>query len=474
MRVTAAFSRLLVLPGVWVKKVRFEPDRVVVYVALRRKKLQCPKCSYSTRHRESKQRHDSVWRHLDLGVWRLEVHARLRRLVCPEHGAHVEGVPFARDGARFTRDFDNLVAWLATKTDKSATCRLTRIDWLTVGRVIKRVGEELIDGDRLSDLFVISIDEVAWRKGHRYLTLIGDHLRGAVAWGCEGKGQAAADQFFAELDPEIAASVSPPPRHAAQAKQPRQAPEPAIMVPFGPCPTVPAGEGIPAAWVAPGSELDPAIVARASRLTAVSMDMTGGYAKSVKQHAPQATIVIDNYHVVQLATKALDEVRREYWNELRRAGETAAAKQFKHDRWALLKNPDDLTDQQATVLAAIRSGGGKVARAWAMKEMVRAIFAPGLTVEAVNELLDRLLARLSRCRLAPFIRLGRTIRKHRDGILAARRLKLSNARAEALNNKVKLIVRRAFGFHSADAVLALVHLTCGPVTLTLPHEQAFA
>ena len=104
--------------------------------------------------------------------------------------------------------------------------------------------------------------------------------------------------------------------------------------------------------------------------------------------------------------------------------------------------------------------------------MVRAIFAPDLTVAAVSELLDRLLARLARCRLKPFIRLGRTIRKHRDGILAARRLKLSNARAEALNNKVKLIVRRAYGFHSANAALALVHLTCGPVTLTLPHEQS--
>ena len=108
-----------------------------------------------------------------------------------------------------------------------------------------------------------------------------------------------------------------------------------------------------------------------------------------------------------------------------------------------------------------------------MKEMVRAIFAPGLTVEAVAQLLDRLLARLARSRLKPFVRLGHTIRKHREGILAARRLKLSNARAEALNNKMKLIVRRAYGFHSADAALALVHLTCGPVTLTLPHELAF-
>jgi transposase len=466
MRVTAALSRLLRLSGVWVRAVSFDPDRVLVTVALRRRRLHCPKCSYVTRHRESKQHHDSVWRHLDLGVWRLEVHARLRRLRCPEHGALVEGVPFARDGARFTRDFEDLVAWLATKTDTTATCRLVRIDWHTVGRIIKRVGDDLLDGDRLSDLFEISVDEVAWRKAHRYLTLVGDHRRGCVVWGAEGKGQAAADEFFDALDPPPA----DPPAHAGRSWEP----PPALMVPFGPCPTVPAGEGIPGAWLEPGLELDPCLIARAGRLTAVSMDMTGGYAKSVRDHAPQATIVIDNYHVVQLATKALDEVRREHWNELRGAGQPDAAKQFKHDRWALLKNPDELTDRQATTLAAIQAGGGKVARAWAMKEMVRAIFAPGLTVDAVGELLDRLLSRLSRCRLRPFIRLGRTIPKHRDGILAARRLKLSNARAEALNNRVKLIVRRAYGFHSAQAALALVHLSCGPITLTLPHEQALA
>ncbi|MGI8411149.1 MAG: transposase [Solirubrobacteraceae bacterium] len=444
MRVTAAFSRLLRLPGVWVRKVAFHADRVVVTVVLTRRKLCCPKCCYSTWHRESHQHHDSVWRHLDLGVWRLEVHARLRRLRCPEHGALVEGVPFARDGARFTRDFDDLIAWLATRTDKTATCRLTRIDWRTVGRVIERVGQELLDGDRLEGLFEISIDEVAWRKGHRYLTLIGDHRRRCVVWGCEGKGQAAADEFFAELDPDT--------RRDADHGRDAEAAEIHVKPPAE-------------------ADADVAIGERAGQLRAVSMDMTGGYAKSVRRHAPQAVICIDNYHVVQLATKALDEVRREHWNELRQAGDPDAAKQFKDSRWSLLKNPEDLTDRQADTLTALHAAGGKIPRAWAMKEMVRAIFAPGLSEQAVAELIDRLLARLSRSRLKPFVRLGRTIRKHRDGILAARRMKLSNARAEALNNKAKLITRRAYGFHSANAALALIHLTCGPITLTLPHEQ---
>ena len=444
MRVTTAFNRLLDLPGVSVRKVSFEPGCVVVSVALRRRRLECPKCSYSTAHRESVQHHDSVWRHLDLGAWRLEIHARLRRLRCPEHGALVEGVPFARYGARFTADFENLVAWLATKTDKTAICRLTRIDWQTVGRIIERVGDELLDESRLDDLFEISIDEVAWRKGHRYLTLVGDHRRRAVVWGTEGKGKAAADEFFQELDPLKQVEQDAADSAEIQAQAPAE------------------------------EQAEQKIGERAAKLVAVSMDMTGGYAKSVREHAPQATIVIDNYHVVQLATKALDEVRREHWNELRQAGEKGAARAFKDARWSLLKNPGDLTDRQLDTLTALQAAGGKVPRAWAMKEMVRAIFAPSLTVDDVTQLIARLLSRLSRSRLEPFIRMGRTIRKHREGILAARRLKLSNARAEALNNKAKLIVRRAYGFHSARAALALIHLTCGPVTLTLPHEQKLA
>ena len=187
-----------------------------------------------------------------------------------------------------------------------------------VGRIIKRVGDELIHADRLNGLFEISIDEVAWRKGHEYLTLVGDHREGCVVWGTEGKGQAAADRVLrTRSTPPPADPPAPPQPLAAGAGD------------HGPVRPLPDRPGRPRhpRRMAPGRQrARPAIFARASRLTAVSMDMTGGYAKSVREHAPQAEIVIDNYHVVALATKALDEVRREHWNELRHAGETGAAK----------------------------------------------------------------------------------------------------------------------------------------------------
>ena len=466
MRVTTAFSRLLRLgKGVVVKKVRFGPGTVIVEVALRRRRLICPECGFSTRARKDTRPEISSWRHLDLGVWRLEIRCQLRRLWCPVHGARTEAVPFARPLSDFTRDFECLVAWLATRTDKTTITRMLRIDWRTIGRIIRRVCDDELDPDRLAELYDIGIDEVSWKKQHNYLTLIVDHRRRQVVWGCEGQGQKAADAFFTELDPDPASSPPPVP-----AGQPRQPPEPAIMVPFGPCPTVPADHGIPAAWLGPDRELDPAIVARASRLIAVSMDMTGGYAKSVRHHAPQATICIDPYHIVQLANQALDEVRRAYWNELRTLSDPDAAKRFKDSRWCLLKRPEKLTDQQAATLARIKAAGGEVWRAYTLKEAVRGIFEPGLSLEDVEVLIKRLLSRLARSRLDPFIRLGKTIRKHRDGILAAIRLGINQGRTEALNNKVRLITRRAYGFHSAHAALALIMLTCGPVTLHLPHE----
>jgi len=110
VRVTTAFKRLLRLDDVNVSDVEFLPAVVVVTVVLRRRRLVCPHCGHKSRWRHDTRPAPSMWRHLDLGVWRVEVRASLRRLVCPSHGVVVEGVPFARPGAHLTRDFDDLPA----------------------------------------------------------------------------------------------------------------------------------------------------------------------------------------------------------------------------------------------------------------------------------------------------------------------------------------------------------------------------
>jgi transposase len=411
MRVTRAFSRLVDLEGIWVRQVRFFPDRVVVRVALRRRRLRCPLCEFSTPHRHNQQAVESVWRHLDLGIWRLELRAQLRRLQCPEHGVRVESVPFARHRSGFTRDFEQLVAWLATRTDQSAITRLVRIDWDTVGRIIARVSADELDPDRLENLFEIGIDEVSWKRQHNYLTLVADHIRGQIVWGTAGNDSTAAHRFFRQIGRS-----------------------------------------------------------RSHAIEVISLDMGPGYAQAAREHAPQATIAIDPFHVVALANRALDDVRRAYWNKLRELDDPDAARRFKDARWSLLKAPDRLNDQQSRTLRRLRAAGGEVWRAYTLKEALRAIFKPGLTLQDVTILIDRFISKAQRSHLGPFVRLATTIRRHRDGILQAIRLGINQGRTEALNNKVRLITRRAYGFHSAKAALGLIMLTCGPITVHPPHQ----
>jgi transposase len=409
VRVTTAFKRLARLDGVHVTAVEFQPTVIVVTVALTRRRLECPHCGFRTRFRYDTRPVPSRWRHLDLGVWELQLRASLRRLVCPEHGVVVEGVPFARPGAHLTRDFDDLIAWLATKTDKTAIGRLCRVSWRTVGRVCERVVATEMEPDRLQGLFRIGVDEVSWRKHHKYLTLVVDHDRGKVIWGAAGKDATTLDQFFAELGPQ-----------------------------------------------------------RSAQIEAVSMDLGGAFLKSVTTpgNAPQAFVCADPFHLVALATTALDEVRRPLWQQLRHE-DAALAKQFKGARFALLKNPTDLTDPQADALARIRRAGGAMWRAYQLKEAFRALFADHLNVLVVEILLDRWCARAQRSRLAPFVRLARTVRARREHILNAIRLGLNNGRVEGLNNRVRLLIRRAYGFHTPEAALALVMLNCGPIKLAL-------
>ena len=413
MRVTTAFKRLLRLGAVTVTDVEFAPTAVAVTVVLRRQRLVCPHCPFTTAARYDTRDEPSRWRHLDLGTWQVEIACRLRRLRCPDHGVVVESVPFARPAAHLTRDFDDLLAWLATRMDKTAITRLCRVAWRTVGRACARVVAAELDPGRLDGLFSIGVDEISWRKHHKYLTLVVDHDRGRVVWGSEGKDAATLDKFFNELGPE-----------------------------------------------------------RAAQLASVSLDLGPAFIKSVDEHASQAVICADTFHLVKIVGDALDEVRRDLWQQLRRLPGDRWAKAFKGCRWALLKNPEDLTDKQAAKLASIRRTRGGIWRAYEMKEQFRAIFDHDLeTVDAIA-LLDRWISRASRSRLAPFVKAARTMRDRRPLILNTLEHGISNGRVEGLNTKIRLIIRRAYGFHSADAALALVMLAAGPINLRLPHEHA--
>ena len=404
MRATTAFNRMLRLPGASVIDVGFGAEGVIVTVRLRRRRRVCSSCGQLGGQIHG--RRVKRWRHLDLGRTRCLIECELRRLWCRDCGVRFEAVPWARSGSRYTRDFEDVAAWLAQQMAKAPIAGLLRIAWDSVGRIVQRVVAERLDEERLQGLLAIGVDEISYRRHHRYLTSVVDHRSGAIVWCAPGRNSETLRGFFDLL-----------------------------------------GE-------------------RKSSIKAVSIDMSGGYEKAIREATPQAEVAFDPFHVVRLAQRAVDQVRRDEWNAHERS-HTPKGKWIKGTRWSLLKAPEKQSAEQLALLAEVQQANRSLYRAFLLKEELRLLYQlprPSLA----GEHLDAWLVWASRSKLEPFVKLARTMRLHRNGSLAAIRLGLTNGRLEGLNSRIRLISHRSFGFHSAAPLIALVYLCCSGITIRLP------
>jgi transposase len=421
VRSARVWARLLGVEKTVVERVEFDEDEAVIVASVRPGRGQRRRCGVCRRRSPGYDQGEGRrrWRALDLGTVRAFVEADAPRVCCPVHGVVVAAVPWARHGAGHTLGFDQTVAWLATVCSKSAVTELMRIAWRTVGAVVARVWADTAGRtDLLDGLRRIGIDEISYRKGHKYLLVVVDHDSGRLVWAGKGADQASLGRFFALLGP-----------------------------------------------------------ARCARITHISSDCAGWMSEVIARCCPQAIRTADPYHVVCWATEALDEQRRIAWNTARGAARgnsrnkspRGVPKALKDTRWALWKNPEHLNDRQREQLAWIAKTQPALHRAWALKEGLRTVFAiarrsPAEAVEA----LDRWISWARRCRLPQFVKLAQRIVRNRDAIVASIEHGLSNALVESMNTKIRLIVRVAFGFHSAEAIIALAMLSLGGHRPTLP------
>lgn len=358
------------------------------------------------------------WRTCDVGCRPAFVEAPAPRVRCPEHGVTVAVVPWARHGAGHTRAFDDMVAWFATRMSKTAVAAFARVGWATVGAIIARVMADVDAaqagpaGDRWDGVTRIGVDEISYRRGNKYLTVVVDHTTRRVLWLAEGRSKSTLARFFTLLGPQ-----------------------------------------------------------RSALIELVSADGADWIFNAVRDACPNADICLDPFHVVAWATDALDEVRRQVWNTARRAGDTAAAKELKGARFALWKNPDRLTDRQQARLASIAVTNKPLYRAYLLKEQLRAVFVVARQdgTQAGVDLLDRWLAWAARSRLPTFVDLARRVRLYfRSDIVNTLTHGLSNGLIEATNTKIRLLTRVAFGFKSVDALIALAKLHLGGYHIQLP------
>jgi transposase len=421
MRNARVWAGLLGIEHAVVEGVEFDEDAQLLVAHVRpsrTRRSRCGRCGRRCRGYDAGEGRRR-WRALDLGVVRAELEADAPRVSCPEHGVVVAAVPWARHGAGHTRAFDDQVAWLAVQTSKTAVTRLMRIAWRTVGAIVARVCADIdASVDRLAGLRRIGIDEISYKKGHRYLTVVVDHDARRLVWAAPGRDKATLNRFFDAL-----------------------------------------GQ------------------ARCAAITHVSADAADWIAAVVTQRCPTAVRCADPFHVVAWATDALDEVRRQAWNDARGAVSqrrapraTGKAKALKHARYALWKNPENLTDRQVDKLAWIAKTDPRLHRAYLLKEGLRHVFK--VKGEEGKQALDRWLSWARRCRIPAFVELARKIVKHRAAIDAALEHELSNALVESTNTKIRLLTRVAFGFRSPEALIALAMLSLGGHRPTLPGRPA--
>jgi transposase len=403
------WARLLGLARAVVEDVWLEDDGAVI-VAARPRAREQGRCGVCRRRcpgydwGQGRRR----WRALDLGTTFAFVEADAPRVQCKRHGVIVAAVPWARHDSWFTRAFEDQAAWLAVNTSATAVAQLMRTTWRAVGSICQRaMAEALATRDVLAGLRRIGFDEISVRKGQRYLTVVVDHHTGRLVWAAPGRDRKTVEKFLELLGDE-----------------------------------------------------------RCAQLELVSCDMASWITGPVAERCPRAQVCLDPFHVIKLATDALDEVRREIWNEARRAGHQQRAKDLKGARFALWKNPENLTDRQKLKLAHIQKLNQPLYRGYLLSQQLRQIYR--VDPDEAITLLNAWLKWAWRCRLQPFVKLARTIRDQRARIEAAIRHGLSNARVEQINTQIRLITRRGFGYHSQQAVIALAMLSLSGLCPALP------
>lgn len=409
LKAVCGFSREVVIVSAEV--IEGERQKLVVRVrAKQRKRGRCGRCGELASWLDNGDGLRS-WRHLDAGFATVEITAVARRVNCPGCGPTVAAVPWARHNSAFTRAFEYVVVHDAVAGNKQAAADRYGTSWRAVNNMCIRVASEALGRvDLLDGLTAIAVDEVKYKKGHKYLTVVCDHVTGRVVWAAKGRSKAVVGDFFDAL-----------------------------------------GD-------------------RAGDLAFVTADGAKWITDVVAARAPEAIVCLDTFHVISWATTALDEVRRQEWNKLRKAGAAKSAKAFKGLRFLLRRNWENLTSAQKGVIRDLEKANRRTFRAWQLKEELRDIFdLPGLKAQRA---LDEWLAYASRSKLAPFVKLARTIRAYRDSIQATIEWKLTNGIAESNNAAIGRIRANARGFHDPEAFITMIMLERAGLHPDLPWATA--
>jgi transposase len=389
-----------------VTKVEEREEEMAIFIdRLGCRLLRCGVCRLRCREVHS-VRPEREWHDLSMRKLPLKLHYRPRRVVCPRCGVRVEDFPWAEPWARVTTALSNAVARLARELSWQGTARQYGLNWKSVATIVKRAVAYGLRHRARPPVHVIGIDEVSRRKGQVYLTVVYDLERRVLLWVGDDRTEEAVKPFFTQ-------------------EMGRR---------------------------------------RCRTLRVVCMDMWAPFANLVREHAKNAQILFDRFHIVKHLNEAVDAVRRELWRQLT----TKQRADFKGTRWLLLKNPWNLSAAPNERLSTLVRWNTPLVRALYLKESFQLFWTYEQPWRAEQHL-RKWMNSAMRSRLEPFKKFAKMLRSHLDGILPWTKIRVSNGAVEGMNNKIKSISHRSFGFRSAENFIAAIYHCCAK--LPLPVER---
>jgi transposase len=323
----------------------------------------------------------------------------LRRVDCPQCGVKAEEVPWCRGKETHTRTYQWFLAQWARRMSWQEVARVFHTSWQSVFQAVKHSVFWGLAHDTWQAVRTLGVDEIAWRKGHSYLTLVYqlDEDRKRLLWVGREREEETLEKFFHLLGEQRSAEVE-----------------------------------------------------------FVCSDMWRPYLNVIARRARQAVHVLDRFHVMRLMNKAIDEVRRAEVKRLERDGYEPV---LKHSRWCLLKRPENRTERQTVKLRELLQYNLQSIKSHLQREDFQR-FWDYKSAAWAGKFLDEWCTRVLRTRIEPMQKVARTLRAHRDLILNwfVADGKLSAGTVEGFNNKAKLTLRKAYGFKSLEtAEIALYH-----------------
>jgi len=362
----------------------------------------CPECGTEFACRDHAE--ERTWRHLDTCQLKTFLHGRVPRVDCPTHGVRQAKVPWAEAHSRFTLLMERLVIDVLTQCSTvSGACRLMRLSWDEAWGVMDRAVSRGLSRKQRRELAAVGVDEKAFRKGHRYMTLVYDLEGSGVEYVGEERTAAALEAYWNTLTE-----------------------------------------------------------AQRGAIRAVAMDMWAPYIQATIKCLPDAheKIVFDRFHIMSHMLKAVDTVRKQESRTLAAEGKDT----LKGTKYCWLFSRENLPERHQPKFDALMDMNLKVGRAWAIKESLRELWRYH-SIGWARRFFSRWYFWATHSRLAPVIKVARTIKEHLKNVLTYCRHRVTNAVAEGINSKIMAVVRKACGFRNAEHFKTAIYFYCGNLDL---------